>query len=193
MQIFFATVGLYITALGHFSPKQAIQKILSMPLLYTAILGFMLNYFNLFKELLEMEIYESFIANFRGGYSLLGVMLIGFGISKIKDFKLDLKFISFGFLAKFIVWPVLLMFLIFLDKNYFHLMNNYLINGESGANLVYQTFLILSLVPMGANVVAMSLEFNIDPEKTAFTIFLSYLFAIFYIPLVLSILMPMLS
>jgi malate permease and related proteins len=153
----------------------------------------MLNYFNLFKELLEMEIYESFIANFRGGYSLLGVMLIGFGISKIKDFKLDLKFISFGFLAKFIVWPVLLMFLIFLDKNYFHLMNNYLINGESGANLVYQTFLILSLVPMGANLVAMSLEFNIDPEKTAFTIFLSYLFAIFYIPLVLSILMPMLS
>ena len=189
MQIFFATIGMYITALGHFTPRDSIKKILTMPLLYTAILGFTLNYFGLFKELLNNDSYQGFIANFRGGYSLMGVMLIGLGISKIKQFKLDLKFLSFGFLAKFLVWPVLISILIYLDKNYFGLMNYYLVDGIPRPDLVYQTFLILSLVPMGANVVAMSLEFNISPEKTAFTIFLSYIFAIFYIPLALTLLM----
>jgi predicted permease len=162
---------------------------LTMPLLYTAILGFVFNYFNLFKDLLNNKSYIDFMANFRGGYSLLGVMLIGFGVSKIKKFEIDWKFLSFGFIAKFVVWPLLLLILIFLDKNYFNIMDGYLINGVSRPDIVYQTFLILSLVPMGANIVAMSLEFNISPEKTAVTIFLSYVFAIFYIPLILSFLM----
>ena len=58
---------------------------------------------------------NNFIISMQGAYVTLGMMLIGFGISTIKNFSFDYKFIALSFLGKFIFWPLLMLALISLD------------------------------------------------------------------------------
>jgi len=49
-------------------------------------------------------------------------------------------------------------------------------------------FTLFSIFPIAANKVAFATELKVHPEKAALTVFLSTLFALFYIPLVVSLL-----
>ncbi len=188
IQIFFATIGMYIVSQGNFSLQESLKIVFTNPMLPMAIIGFLFNALGLFQEINKTQEYVNFIKGFTGAYSLLGIMLIGLGLSKVKNFELDFKFISISFLAKFLIWPVIVLGLITLDRNFLNVFNNFLINGNPNPNLVYKTFIVLSLVPMGANVVALATEYDTYPKTVSITVFLSYIFGLLFIPLGLMIL-----
>ena len=99
------------------------------------------------------------------------------GLSAVQLRSFDVRLISLSFLAKFVVWPLIIAAVIILDKNYLQFYN---------AN-VHNLMLLFAVVPLGGSTVTLAAEFDIYPEKASVAVFLSTFFALFYIPLVLGL------
>jgi malate permease and related proteins len=104
-------------------------------------------------------------------------MIIGMGLAGASWKSIDMSFISLTFLAKFICWPGLMALLIFVDKNSLHIFDTD----------IYNVLIIMSIVPLAANTVAIATELRTHPEKAAVAVLLSTIFALFYIPLIVSL------
>ena len=168
------TLGFFITAKGSHTLKEALERLLKLPAIYAFLAGLTVNFlhFNLGQN------YLGFSRNFIGSYTVLGMMLVGLGLSDIKSFKSDNKFLFTAITAKFIVWPLLVLSLIFIDNNFLNLFDH----------LTHKIMLLLSIVPLAANTVAFATELKAQPEKASLAVFLSTLIALVYIPLLTTIL-----
>jgi predicted permease len=111
----------------------------------------------------------------QGAYVVLGMMLIGFGISKINNFSFDYKFIALSFLGKFILWPISMMILILLDQYFFHIYDKQ----------IYKAFILLSIVPIAANTVIFATVLNVHPEKVSSAVLFSTIFGLIYVPIII--------
>jgi hypothetical protein len=169
-----STTGFYVTAKGNFTVKQSLQKIMRLPLIYAFIIGVICN-------LLGVTIPEelmSYTAQFKGAYGILGMMLIGMGLIGLelkKGSDLDFKFISILFIVKFIFWPLAILAIIYLDKTIFMFLNHDL----------YKVMFLFSIVPLAGNTVTLAVLLNAKPEKASFTVLLSTIISVIYIPIVL--------
>lgn len=169
-----STTGFYVTAKGNFTVKQSIQKIIKLPTIYAFILGISLNLLGFGIP----EAISAYTAQFKGAYGILGMMLIGMGIVGLKKGNdLDIKFISISFFLKFIFWPLAILGVIYLDKTIFMLLNEDL----------YKVMFLFSVVPLAGNTVMLAVLLKAQPEKASFTILLSTIFSIIYIPIVLGL------
>ncbi|MDE2311642.1 MAG: AEC family transporter [Patescibacteria group bacterium] len=168
--LFENTVGFYITARGHHTPKEALWRVLKLPTVYAFLLAVVLN----LSKIHLGQAYGDLALAFRGAYSVLGLMIIGLGIADLQSWELDAKFLSLTFLSKFLVWPVLMGLIIMADHRFWHWYNPQ----------VYQVLLLLAAVPLAANTVAYAAELKTHPDKAATAVFFSTVFALFYIPLV---------
>ena len=121
---------------------------------------------------------DNFIISMQGAYVVLGMMLIGFGISKINNFAFDYKFIGLSFLGKFFVWPLIMIFLILLD---YHIFGIYNIE-------IYRAFILLAIVPIAANTVIFATVLNVYPEKVSSSVLFSTLFGLIYVPVIIMVL-----
>ena len=163
------TIGFYIISRGSFTLKQSFMKILKLPVIYAFLIGLILN-------LLEFEIsinILSFMEYFKGAYTILGMMMIGMGLSTLKISEIDVKFVFITNFIKLIFWPIFMLGIIWLDKNLFHLFYKD----------VYQVLMLSSIVPMAANTVTLATLFKTKPEQAAIAVFLSTIFAFFTIPI----------
>ena len=167
------SLGFFIAANGNYTAKEALLKLLKLPTIYAFILGVVFNILG-FNSVGE---YATFSRNFIGAYTILGMMLVGLGLSDMRRFGFDLKFLLLTFLAKFIVWPLTILLLVYIDNTSLNLFND----------LVHKVMILLSIVPLAANAVAFSSELKIHPEKAALAVFISTLIALFYIPFVVMI------
>lgn len=167
------TLGFFIAARGKNSFKESLTKTLKLPAIYAFAIGLLFNLagIGLGSALVAVADY------FKGAYSLLGMMLVGMGLSTVRRSSLDPKFISLSFLAKFIMWPVAMTTVIILDLNFFHFYGHQ----------IHQIMILLSVVPLAANTVAYATEFKTDPDKAALAVMLSTIFALFYVPLAVSL------
>jgi predicted permease len=163
------TLGFFITATGHYDAKTSLLKVTKLPILHAFIAGTICSLIG-FKL---PSFLNEFMINIRGCYTILGMMLVGLSISSIEHFKLDLKFISLSFLAKFIIWPIIIALIIFIDKTYFHIYNKE----------IYEIITLMSFVPLAANTVIIASILKADPEKAASAILISMIFALLYVPL----------
>ena len=169
--IFQNTAGYYLSARGRYSIDESLNRLKKLPAIYAFFLAIIFLYYEInFPELLD-----NFIINVQGAYVVLGMMLIGFGISKINNFSFDYKFIALSFLGKFIIWPLIMSVLILLDYYVFNLYNNQ----------IYQAFMLLSIVPIGANPVIFATALNMHPEKVSSAVLFSTLFGLVYVPVVI--------
>jgi len=169
-----STTGFYVTAKGNFTVKQSLQKIMRLPLIYAFIIGVICN---LLGITIPAE-FESYTSQFKGAYGILGMMLIGMGLIGLKLKKgsdLDFKFISILFIVKFIFWPLAILTIIYLDKTFFMFLNEDL----------YKVMFLFSIVPLAGNTVTLAVLLNAKPEKASFTVLLSTIVSIIYIPIVL--------
>lgn len=162
------SVGYYINAKGVESTRVCLKKVLTLPTLYAFLIGLAFNYL----EVPMPEIYTDFIEPIRGVYIVLGMMVIGIGLAGMTQFKVDFKFIGMTFLAKFLVWPLLVLFLIELDRSFIGAYDPF----------SHQVLILISIVPIAVNTVVMSSLTKCQPERTAATVMLSALFALFYVP-----------
>jgi len=163
------TVGFFTVAKGHHTVEESIKKVLTLPTVYAFLLGIIINILGLHLG----SIYADAAANFKGAYTILGMMIIGLGLSSIDDYKFDVTFIGLTFFAKFLVWPIIIFSLIFLDNAFFHF---YTVD-------MHKVMVLMSIVPLAANTVSFATQLKTQPEKAALAVLLSTLFALVYIPI----------
>ncbi|WP_294967157.1 transporter [Sulfurimonas sp.] len=171
-----STTGFYVTAKGNFTVKQSLQKIMKLPLLYAFVVGLL---FNLLGISIPDDL-SSYTAQFKGAYGILGMMLMGMGLVGLKLKKgsdLDYKFISILFILKFVFWPIAILTFIYIDKTYFMFLNEDL----------YKVMFLFGIVPLAGNTVTLAVLLDAKPEKASFTVLLSTLVSVIYIPIVLSL------
>lgn len=169
-----STTGFYVTAKGNFTVKESIKKMLKLPILYAFIFGIALN-------LLGIGIPDevsSYTAQFKGAYGILGMMMLGMGLVGLKKGSdLDIKFISITFIFKFIFWPLAILGVIYLDKNFYMFLNEDL----------YKVMFLFAIVPLAGNTVTLAVLLNAKPEKASFTVLVSTIISVLYIPIVLAL------
>jgi len=167
------SVGFFITERGHHTIKESLFKVLKLPTIYAFFLGLLINLSGVHLG----QIYTDTITSFRGAYTILGMMIIGLGLSGISEYKFDLKFTGLAFIAKFLWWPLLILVIILADNMIFRLYDP----------SIHKVMILMATVPLAANTVAFATELKAQPEKASLTVLLSTLFALFYIPLVVTL------
>ncbi len=176
-----SSVGFLVAASGKHSFKEALFKTLRLPAIYTSLLAVICNL--AYKRYPELCCFDPAIQSlntamdkFVGAYTLLGMLMIGLGLAKVRTLKLDFQFISLGFLAKFICYPMLSIAFIVFNKCFMQIYDD----------VVLQVLFILSIVPIGANTITIATELKMDTDTVSITVLLSTLFALIYIPFLVS-------
>ena len=168
--LYATSIGFYIAAKGHNTVKDSLIKVLKLPILWAFIIGVVASIFGVKLNSLILDTANSF----NGAYIILGMMLVGLGLSDTKNYKIDYTFISLSFIAKFLFWPLVVIVLLFIDNIGLKLYNQ----------ADYKVIMLLAIVPLAANVVSYATVLKSHPEKVAMAVLLSTLFALFYIPFV---------
>ncbi len=171
------TLGYYFVARGSFSSHDALKKLIRLPAIYGFLAGLL---FVIFSFPVNQN-FDALFINFRGAYSILGMMMIGIGLSAAKHHAFDGRLITSTFFAKFIVWPATAALFIWLDSHYVQYFSQE----------TYAVMLLLSIVPLASNTVAYAADLNVVPEKAALTVFLSTLFSLLFIPLFIAFVFPL--
>jgi predicted permease len=172
IMLYETTLGYYITTKGDFSTREAIQKMVRLPMLHGALIGLLMSLCGLSLP----SFTENFFEAIRGAYSTLGMMVVGIGLAGLSSFRLDWKFISMAFIVKFLAWPLAVAGVILLDQYWLHFYDQ----------TVYATMILLSSMPLAVNAVIFATLLDAKPEKMAAAVFLSTLFALIYVPLMVS-------
>jgi len=170
--VYESTLGFFIAARGKHTHKESVTKLFKLPVIYAVMLGF-------FANIVGMQFgsaYVTMINYVKIVYVILGMMMIGLGLSGIKTFAFDGLFVGLSFLAKFVVWPVFVLLVIFLDNAFLHIFDA----------TMHRVLLLISLMPVAANTVAYATMLKIHPEKVAVAVVLSTVFALVYVPLMVS-------
>lgn len=162
------TIAYYLIAKGGHSEKESLKKVLKLPSIYAFILAILFN----LNQIDPGAVFHEFADKFIGAYSILGMMVVGMGITKLHKIKLDYLFIILSLLAKFIVWPLIIISVILIDNAYFNLLTSD----------IYKVLLLMSIVPMATNNVVFAAELGIQPEKMAITVVISTLVTLLLIP-----------
>ncbi len=166
-----STVGYYLMARSHFTIKDSLKKLSRLPLIYASILGTLFSLFHLQVP----QIITDVAPHFRGSYVLLGMMIIGLGLSTMQRLEIDRRFTGILLLQKFLVWPVLGFGLVWLDKYSVQIFDP----------IAQQIIVLLSVMPYAANTVAFASQLNVHPEKAATLVLISTLVALPFILLIL--------
>lgn len=168
------TLGAFTIARGKFSRKDALMSVLKLPIMYAFFAGVLLHYFGV-PVPLQIEAVASY---FTGTYAILGMMIIGLGLSTIKKIEMDWKFVGMMLSARFIAAPVLTIGLIMLDVHYF----------GAFSREVHLAALLTSIVPPAANTVIFASIHNAHPEEAATGVVIGTVLALVYLPLMASLL-----
>lgn len=171
--VFVATVGMFIAARARYNFKQSLIKVAKMPILYAFGMGFLLNVFHIPIHSSILHVLENMTAS----YSVLGLMLVGIAMSELKNIKVDYKLMGFTAIATFVLWPLVAFGFIALDRSLFSFFSPD----------VYKIVLLMSVVPVGASVVSVSNEFDIQPEKAAFVVLFTTIISLIFIPVFIGI------
>jgi predicted permease len=169
LSIYESSVGFYITAKGKHTARESFIKVLRLPTLYSVILGIIFSA----NKIETPEFFDSFLSNMQGAYVILGMMIIGFGISAMEKWEIDWKFLSSSFIAKFLIWPLFVIGFVMIDRS----MTMWFTPN------IHQALILLSIVPMPANAVIVATLLNTHPNEVSSTVLASTFFAILYLPI----------
>lgn len=162
------TVGYYITSLGRHSIKDSLIKVVKMPILYSFALAYLLK----LTGLMPNDVILNSLNNFKGTYSVLGMMVIGITLSKFERFEIDVKFLTAALSWKYMYWPAAILLLT-------HTL------GTTMGSTEKAVVLLMACVPMAGNTVVIANELDVHPEKAATAVMLSTLLAIVSVPLMM--------
>ncbi len=173
VSVYESSIGFYICARSFSSTRESIIKVLKLPLLNAFALGCVFSFLGFTLP----EFLDDFVYNMRGAFSILGMVMVGLGLSSLKTFEVDLKFTLATFTSKFICYPLIINIFILLDKY---------ILGWYDQNY-YNALQLMSSAPMAANIIVIASLQKFHPERVAATVLLSLLFVSIYMPIMVSI------
>ncbi len=162
------TAAYYITARGRYSIKNSLMMVLKMPTLHAALLALILKYFHF-----ELPgVIKSSVDGFVGGYSTLGMMIIGMSLARFEKLIPDWKFVTSSILWKQLLYPLVIIAV-------FRLFN---LNHSE-----YVVMVMLACNPLAANIAAVASALDVHPEKAAFAIMISTILAVITVPLTVAL------
>ena len=164
------SLGYFLAARGQHTAKESLIKVLKLPILHAFFIGLLVN----LSGIKLGAIYFDMAKNFNGAFVILGMMIIGLGLADIKDFEFDFKFIGLSLFIKFFVWPLIILIIILLDNYTFKIYDHNL----------YKILILMAIVPVATNIVSYATILKAQPEKLSLVVFISTLFALFYVPLI---------
>lgn len=179
------STAFFTAACGKYSIKEAIIRTLKLPAIYTSSLAFILNlliknnydFLNQQTWYLEsINFIENFFDKFIGAYTLLGMLVVGLGLAKVRELKFNKSFISLALIAKFICFPACAIALMWLNNKICHFYN------PETLKIIF----LMSIVPIGANSITISNELNLDTDLVSITVVISNILALIYIPIFLA-------
>ncbi|MBI1327267.1 MAG: hypothetical protein GC136_06450 [Alphaproteobacteria bacterium] len=173
-QFFENSLGMYYISRGNKGPWESFLNIFKYPVIYAILIGILLSAFHVQLP----PVADNVLGLFKGAYTVLGMMIIGLGLSQIDKFKIDMPFMATMFGVRFIMWPLVAMGIIYADQHWLHLL------GET----FYKPILLFSIVPMGANNIAFATHFDMHPAKAAMGVLFTTLFALVYVPVAIKLL-----
>ena len=168
VNIYEFTLGYFITAKGTFNTRDCVKKVLSLPIIYATIFALCFKYMGVafHHEVL------SFMDNFKGAYSVLGMMVIGMTLAPYGKPEFDWKFSIASIGWKHVCIPVvgvLFFTMLGIDEN---------------------SLLVIALMlatPMAGNVVVIANQLGVHPRIAATTVMFSTLLSIVSIPISLRV------
>lgn len=166
--IFDATIGYYVIARGNYTVKESLHRLMKLPLIYASIGGILFSYLNIPLPNIALDLYS----NFEGAQVVVGMMIIGQSLIGLKMTNIDWKYISFSFIAKFAVWPLVMFGILYVDQQTYQLFDA----------ASQQALLYLSILPLAISPIAYATALNVRPEKVASAVFLTTLFSLVYLP-----------
>jgi malate permease and related proteins len=169
MTLYENSVGFYIFSKGTNSGIECLWKMIKLPALYAFAAGLIFN----FAQVPSSSLFAEFMTYIKCTYTVLGMMIIGLGLSTLHSFKLDFKFIGMTFGAKFLAWPLIILAMKGIDILFFHFFSN----------AIYDALMLIAIVPLGVNMVILASLFNCHPEKASSAVVMSIVLALVYVPI----------
>lgn len=169
MNIYESSLGYYLCARSISSTKESIIRVLKLPLFHAFLSGCLLSLIGVRLP----NFLGDFIFNMKITYSILGMLMVGLGISQLERFVVDYKFTAHMFLSKYIFCPLFYIVFVFLDK--------FILGIYSSSE--YQALILLSSAPLAANSIVISSILKLQPERVATTVLISSVFSLIFIPL----------
>lgn len=160
------SLGYFLTSRGAGTLKDSLGKIVRLPTIYAFLLALLVQY----SDIPINDATISSLNNFKGAYSILGMLIIGITLSHIRSFEIDWKYLSFSLIWKFIAWPIYGILLINFLPVEFSITERAII-------------MLMCSVPMAGNVVVIANELDVHPEKAATAVMLSTCLALIMVPL----------
>ena len=172
------TVGYYLLARGKFGPGDALRRLSRLPAVYAIVSAVLLNACGVRLGGVALD----FAGYFKGAYSVLGMMIVGLGLSEMKRFDFEARSMGILLVAKFGVWPAFAVAAIALDRA----------AGSFFPPQLHAIWLLVACCPLAANTVAFATVLDITPERAAFSVLVSTVVAVFLIPAVMTVGLPIL-
>ncbi|EAM2810176.1 AEC family transporter [Salmonella enterica] len=160
------SVGYYVMNMNG-SIREALQKTLRLPVIHAAIIGVIIKYIGISIN----ENILSILNNFKGAYSVIGMLIIGMVLSVNARSKPDLKFLFVTLSWKHLLVPLISCVFVFLPKEQFIVI------------------LLMALTPLAGNTVVFSSSLDLHPEKAASAVLLSSLVSIVLIPISMNLIL----
>jgi malate permease and related proteins len=168
-----STICFYIAASGNYSARDALFKLLKLPNLHALILG---CFFSLAHITLPHTM-DGFMANMKATYSILGVFIVGLlASSGIKH--IDVKYTFWAICMKWVVYPLIALAIVFIDKNYIHFFTP----------VHHQILILLCIMPLPGNGPIIAEILGLFPQKNAIAVLLNIILAVIYIPIMIILL-----
>lgn len=164
-------VNLYEFSVGYYFMNmsggvgESLKKTLKLPVIHAAIIGFIVKYsgISVNDDLLSV------LNNFKGAYSVMGMLIIGMVLSVNAKSKPDIKFLLVSLSWKHLLVPLISCLFIFLPHEQFLVV------------------FLMALTPLAGNTVVFSSSLDLHPEKAASAVLLSSLISIVLIPVCMNI------
>ena len=182
------TLGFYLAAQGKYSPKDAFEKTIRLPVLYAVVAALIANYFynehflqmptSTFTHIINtiIESLGIMMDKFVGALTFLGMAMIGLGLASIEKIKFNFKFISLSLFSKFIIYPAFYFLFLFFNTKF-----------DLYSTQVTQIIFYMSFVPVGANCITLATQLKLDTDDASIVIILSTVLSLVLIPLVASL------
>ncbi len=171
--LFENSVGFYLAARGRYSIREALWRVLKLPSVYAFLAAVVLNLAGLGIP----DIFVPLFDNLRGAYSVLGMMIIGMSITSFRGLAGNIRFTALAFFGKFVIWPMVAIVFWWVDST---LLGIY-------QPAVHKAMFLISITPIAANTVVIATLLDTSPKQAAGTVLLTTLFALAFIPVMISL------
>lgn len=172
--VFESTIGYYFINRGALTPKDAMMRVIKLPLLYALALGLLFATINIELPEPALKLWELS----KGAYVCVGMMIVGIALGQQKRLSLSMPLLGIGIFGKFLLWPLLAFTFTYYDTEFLNWLTP----------IMRHCILLISVAPMAANLAAYAAQNNLKVDQAAGLILITTLIAVIGLPFIIPIL-----